>query len=444
MQDVEMGVIEITRRIISIIEKDETLQNITVRGEISNFKLSGPHAYFSLKEEDYLLNCVMFNAIYRHPHEIKEGTIVKATGSVRIYAKRGTYQFYAESIQEGMDYGELYRKLEELKSKLKKEGIFDKPKKSIPSFPKRIAVVSSKTSAAFHDVVKTVNKRYPLATILLFHTSVQGKDAFLEIVKALDAADRSDADVVLLVRGGGSIEDLWNFNEESVVKKVYGMKKPVITGVGHEIDTTLVDYVADKRAPTPTGAAEYATPDIEELKKHMKVAFSNIVKKFDHDLDQKTYHLVNLKKRLDFLSPVNQTVLKGEKVDEAFIKVKKNFENILKEKSAMFLRVGDALIHSRAVRMTEIMPERLYAKMDTLKRIITNSMSFKSSMVEKAFLSLSIHDPYEPLKRGYAIVSKDDHHVKSVEELKKKDKIKLELFDGKILSEVLEIDKNGK
>ncbi len=305
-------------------------------------------------------------------------------------------------------------------------------------------MVSSKTSAAFQDVVKTINKRYPLATILLFHTSVQGREAFLEITNALDAADRSDADVVLLVRGGGSIEDLWNFNEESVVKKVYEMKKPVITGVGHEIDTTLVDYVADKRAPTPTGAAEYVTQDIEDLRKHMDIIFSNIVKKFDQSLAQKTYHLVDLKKRLDFLSPVNQTILQGEKVDEVFLKVKKAIENILKEKDSIFLRVGDALIHSRVVRTTEVMPERLYTKMDTLKRIIANNMSSKVSMVEKSFLSLSIHDPYEPLKRGYAIISKDEHPVKSVEELKKKDKIKLELFDGKILSEVLEIDKNGK
>lgn len=443
MQNV-IGVIEITKRIVSIVEKDEVLQNVTVRGEISNFKFSGPHAYFSLKEEDYLLNCVMFNALYRHPKEIKEGTIVNATGSVRIYPKRGTYQLYVEMVQESADYGELYKKLEELKIKLKNAGIFDKPKKPIPPFPKCIAVVSSKTSAAFHDVVKTIRKRYPLTSILLFHTSVQGKDAFLEIVNALESADRSDADIVLLVRGGGSIEDLWNFNEESVVKKVYEMKKPIITGIGHEIDITLVDYVADKRAPTPTGAAEYATPDIKELEKHMNIIFSNILNELNQDLDQKIDKIKNFKKRLDFLSPINQLMIKKEKINEAFSKMNKIFGGFLKEKHSEILRSGDAIIHSRVIRMIDIMPERLNSKVDTLKRIIANEMSKKSSMIEKSFLSLSLHDPYAPLQRGYAIISKNQHPVKSVEELRKKDKIELELFDGKILSEVLEIDKNGK
>ncbi len=439
-----MGVSEITRRLISVIETDEIFQNVVVRGEVSNFKFSGPHAYFSLKEEEYLLNCVMFNAIYRHPSGIKDGTLVKASGAVKIYPKRGTYQLYTESILEGKDYGELYKRFEELKIKLKSEGIFDKPKKEIPRFPKKIGVVSSRTSAAFHDVVKTIKKRYPLATLLLFHTSVQGKEASTEIVNALDAADRSGADVILLVRGGGSIEDLWNFNEEMVVKKVYAMKTPIITGVGHEVDTTLVDYVADRRAPTPTGAAEYATPDLFEMKRNIDISFSRIKNDTDQKIDELFDSIERSKKRLDFLSPKRQISIKEEKVYESFSQLNRILDNAIKAKRALLLRNLEALKHSKIVRTIELVPERLNSKIEMIKQKISNETSQRVLSLEKIELSLNAHDPMEPIRRGYVMVFKDEKLVKSVHELKKSDEIKLKLLDGKILSEVMEIEENGK
>ncbi len=444
MQTIEMGVAEITKRLISVIEKDQIFQSITVRGEVSNFKFSGPHAYFSLKEEEYLLNCVMFNAVYRYPSGVKDGTLVKASGAIKVYPKRGTYQLYTESIVEGKDYGELYKKLEQLKIKLKNEGIFDKVKKEIPRFPKKIAVVSSRTSAAFHDVVKTIKKRYPLTTILLFHTSVQGKEAAAEIVNALDAADRSGADVVLLVRGGGSIEDLWNFNEEIVVKKVYEMKTPTISGVGHEVDTTLVDYVADRRAPTPTGAAEYATPDLLEIKKNIELSFSRIVDDMDQKIDESLTSIERSKRRLDFLSPKRQISIKEEKVYEAFSKLKGMLDNTTREKYNLLLRNFEALKHSKIVRTIELVPERLDSKMKMAKQRMSNEISQKVLSLEKMEMSLNAHDPFEPLRRGYAMVFKDEKLVKSVRTLKKSDEIKLKLLDGKILSEVMEIEENGK
>lgn len=441
---IEMGVAEITQRLISMIEKDEVFQNVTVRGEVSNFKFSGPHAYFSLKEGEYFLNCVMFNAIYRYPSGIKDGIIVKAGGAIKIYSKRGSYQLYAEFIHEGSDYGELYKKFEELKNKLKREGIFDKPKKEIPLFPKKIAVVSSKTSAAFHDVIKTIKKRYPIAELLLFHTSVQGKEASAEIVNALDAADRSGADVILLVRGGGSIEDLWNFNEEAVVKKVYEMKTPVVTGVGHEIDTTLVDYVADRRAPTPTGAAEYATPDIFEIEKNVKIIFSRIKRVINGKTEEVINSEAESKKRLDFLSPKRKLTAETERINEAFSKAQKTIETRIKEKVNFISRDLDALTHSKVVRMAEAFPEKINLKEEIMRRDVFSTMQRKTSLLDKIELSLNTHDPLEPIRRGYAVVLKNGAYVRSIYDVKVSDEIELKLSDGKISSEVMEIEKYGR
>lgn len=441
---IEMGVAEITKRLILVIEKDEVFQNITVRGEVSNFKFSGPHAYFSLKEGEYLLNCVMFNAIYKYPAGIKDGIIVKAGGTIKIYSKRGSYQLYTEFINEGSDYGELYKKLEELKNKLKREGIFDKPKKAIPLFPKKIAVVSSKTSAAFHDVVKTIKKRYPIATILLFHTSVQGRDASSEIVNALNLADKAKADVILLVRGGGSIEDLWNFNEEIVVEKVYEMETPVITGVGHEVDTTLVDYVADRRAPTPTGAAEYATPDIVEIERNVKITFSRIKGSMNEKIEETANLKSGAKKRLDFLSPKRKLITERERINEAFSKVKKINETCVKERVNLISRNLDALTHSRVVRIVETFPEKIHLKGELMRREIMGVMQKKTAFLDKIELSLNAHDPLEPVSRGYAIVLRNGVYVRSIYDVKVSDEIELKLSDGKISSEVMEIEKYDK
>ncbi len=444
MQTIEMGVAELTKRVILAIESDDILNNVTVRGEISNFKYSGPHAYFSLKEGDYLLNCVMFNASYKIQNRtIPDGTTLKANGSVKIYAKKGYYQLYVEFVQEGKDYGDLYRKLEELKAKLKREGIFEKKKREIPIFPRKIAVVASRTSAAFQDVVRTIKKRYPIATIFLFHTLVQGKDASQEIVKALDAADEYGADVVLLVRGGGSIEDLWNFNEEIVVKKVYDMKTPIITGVGHEIDFTLVDYVADLRAPTPTGAAEFATPDVAGIKYNLDLDFQRIANMIN--AHTKTYGdmLDRSKHRLALLSPERILILRMEKTEAIFKNMKNMLNSFFKMRYSDLSSGGDAIIHSRIIRIIEMFPERIDSRFETIKRIAEKQVDRKISYLEKMELSLNAHDPDQPVKRGYAMIFKEDLLVRSVSQLQKSEKIRIVLSDGQVISKVEEI-KNGR
>ncbi len=435
-----MSVAEITAYLTAVIQKDMNLNNVVVRGEISNFKYSGPHAYFSLGGDDSLLNCVMFNALYKlRGRKIADGTMAKASGSVRVYAKRGAYQLYAEALVEGEDYGELYIKLEKLKKRLKDEGIFDGEKKPIPRFPKRIAVVSSRTSAAFRDVVNTVRKRYPIAELLLFHTGVQGKEAIKETVAALGSADRSNADVVLLVRGGGSIEDLWNFNDERIVRKVYEMEKPVVSGVGHETDTTLVDYVADLRAPTPTGAAERSTPDLSDLSRTIDADLQRI----DGLSRSKFLNLRDILsvsgRRLNSLSPSRLLVLRREKVLEGASRIEKKIREILDGRNQKLSEGANALLHSNVIRTTEIVPDRLDSRFDRMSRIMTSQLERKKAALDVMKSEMKSYDPKMPLKKGYSMVFKDGKIVRSVANLKKGDAIDVTLLDGRVISKIEEV-----
>ncbi len=435
-----MSVIELTNHVIEALKEDKSLNDVVVRGEISNFKYSGPHAYFSLVESDSLVNCVMFNAAYKlNRRKIVDGTLVRAHGSVRVYAKRGLYQLYTESIKEGTDYGELYKKLEDLKKRLKVEGIFDKPKKAIPTFPKRIAVVSSRTSAAFRDVLNTVKKRYPLAEVLLFHTGVQGKEAISETVRALSAADSSDADVVLLVRGGGSMEDLWNFNEEMIVRKMYDMKKPVVTGVGHETDTTLVDYVADLRAPTPTGAAERATPDLTDISKRVRFVFQRILNGMVSEISNLSDRTSHAQNRLATLSPKRVLALKLQNANSMLNEIKGRISTSIEQGKYAVGRAGGALEHAKPVRMIEIFPERVENDFDTLKRLILVKLDRKVSDAKRMEIELKAHDPKMPLKKGYSLVYNKNSLVHSVTQIEKGDFLKVVLSDGEVSSRVEEV-----
>lgn len=441
----EMGVAELTQRIVQDLKSDHTLSNVAIRGEISNFKYSGPHAYFSLKENDYLLNCVMFNAVYKlRNKKIEEGTLVKAYGAIRVYTKRGTYQLYTEAIEVGRDFGELYRRFEALKRKLMANGIFDKPKKSLPLFPRKIAVVASRTSAAFQDVLNTVNKRYPLAEILLFHTGVQGEAATSQIVNALEQADNSDADVVLLVRGGGSIEDLWNFNEERVVMKVYNMKKPVVTGVGHEVDTTLVDYVADMRAPTPTGAAERVTPDLKDIERRIEITFKNLSTFLLAKLSSHTSNINHMRQKLSARSPSRILEMKKQNVETFFERISRRVDGILKEKTKSILRDEEALKRSKSVREVEIFKERVENVFYNLKIVMRSKVEKNRYILDKLESELKAHDPRAPLKKGYSFVYKEGSLVTSANDLQNGDVLKVVLADGFALTNVKEVHQSER
>lgn len=262
------SVSQLNELIKSLLETAPFLQRIEVKGEISNLTHhSSGHYYFSLKDENSQLSCVMFrqsaNALLFEP---MAGDQVVATADISVYVPRGNYQLLVNKLEkEGM--GSLYQRFLELKARLEKEGLFDpKHKKAIPRFPQTIGVVTSPTGAVIRDITNTLSRRFPASKLLLAPSKVQGLDAVPQLIAALQALDkRSEVDLILLARGGGSVEDLWCFNDESLARCIFKLGKPVISAIGHETDTTLADFVADRRAPTPTAAAELASPDQLEI-----------------------------------------------------------------------------------------------------------------------------------------------------------------------------------
>jgi exodeoxyribonuclease VII large subunit len=262
----------LNRRARTVLDSDETLQDVWVAGEVSN--LSRPasgHVYFTLKDSEASLRCVMWREIAARQILPREGQNAEVHGRISLYEAGGMYQLYADGLRP-VGEGELYARFVALKAKLEAEGLFAaERKRALPPWPRRIAIVTSPSGAALQDVLNVLARRYPLAEAVLAPTSVQGEQAPAEIVGALARAIRARPDVILLVRGGGSLEDLWAFNDESVVRAVAASTVPIVAGVGHETDFTLVDFAADRRAPTPSAAAEVATPDRAELQGELSV-----------------------------------------------------------------------------------------------------------------------------------------------------------------------------
>jgi exodeoxyribonuclease VII large subunit len=279
------SVAELTTHIRMLFERDDLLQDVWVEGEISNFRRAASgHLYFTLKDSGAQLKTVMWKSSALNLAIMpREGDSILAHGYVSLYPDRGEYQLYADVLRP-VGIGDLYRRFEQLKAKLDAEGLFDEERKRpLPPFPHRIGVVTSPTTAAFQDVLNVLRRRFPLVEVVLSPTLVQGAEAPPQIVRALERLNTlTDLDVILVCRGGGSIEDLWAFNDEAVARAIVASRVPVVSGVGHEIDFTIADFAADYRAPTPSAAAEILTPDVldmalgvERLSRHLSDAFSD-------------------------------------------------------------------------------------------------------------------------------------------------------------------------
>jgi exodeoxyribonuclease VII large subunit len=270
--DEPMSVSEVTARVKDLLESDEVLADVRVTGEIGNIsRPASGHLYFTLKDGQSQIKCAMWRQQAQRLRAVpKLGDAVVVRGRVGVYERDGAYQLYVESLlQQGA--GDLHAEFERLKQMLADEGLFDQTRKRpLPAYPRRLGVVTSSSAAAFQDILNVLSRRYPLVEVLLSHTLVQGADAPAMIVQAIDRLcalpDGMKPDVIVVARGGGSLEELWAFNDERVARAIAGCPIPVVSGVGHEIDFTLADFAADLRAPTPSAAAELITPDIEELK----------------------------------------------------------------------------------------------------------------------------------------------------------------------------------
>ncbi len=421
MNDKYLTVTQINHYIKYRFDSDENLKTVYLKGEISNFKnhTSG-HFYFTLKDENSRILAVMFRSKAKDVNFIpQDGSNVLVIGRISLYEANGNYQIYVdEMIEDGV--GNLYLEFEKLKKKLGDSGYFDESlKKPIPKFPKRIGVITASTGAAIRDIITTIDRRYRLVEVILFPCLVQGDGAKEDIVKNISLADKMDLDTIILGRGGGSIEDLWAFNEEIVAEAIYKAKTPIISAVGHEIDFTISDFVSDLRAPTPTAAAELAVPNTIDL--------INIIKQNEVLLTR------SIKKKLDFSKTRLDAVLNSY---------------IMKNPSSMYevkMQKLDTLIDKMILCMSSKVEGQKYKYTNLIDKLNTN---IKTVIDAKGYAFTSLIDKLETLspiktfKRGYSITKSDDKIIDSVKRIKKDMILTTCLEDGKIISKVMEVE-NG-
>jgi len=316
-----LSVSDLTRYLHALFESDDILRDVWVAGEVSN--LSRPasgHIYFTLKDSGAALRCVMWRTtVLKAPlaRNLRDGAAVEVHGAISVYERDGTYQLYADRIKQAGE-GDLYQQFLRLKERLEAEGLFaEERKRPLPEFPLSIGIVTSPTGAALQDMLNTLSKRFPLAQITLAPAAVQGDEAPRQIVAALRALNRlARPDVIIVARGGGSLEDLWAFNDERVVRAVADSEAPVISGVGHETDFTLTDFAADRRAPTPTGAAVLATPDAADLRAGLRDTTRLLTQAGEDCLEARAAMLEQLAARLDRASPLWQVRSNRQRLDE--------------------------------------------------------------------------------------------------------------------------------
>lgn len=407
--DQYITVYNLNRYIKAQFDSDVGLQDIYVKGEISNYRPhpSG-HMYFTLKDEKAAISSIMFSSYARHLNfRCENGNKVIARGHVSVYEKTGQYQLYVTAMQlDGV--GNLYARFEALKKKLSKEGLFDDAhKKAIPAFPRRIAILSAKQGAALQDTIRTIKARFPICPIYIFPIPVQGRDAYKHIIAMLNGVDRLKFSTILLVRGGGSIEDLWNFNEEDLARCIYQLTTPIITGIGHETDFTLADFVADYRAATPTYAAMAATPDWTELQ--------NAVDERKKQLRRViTSRLTQERVRLDAYR--NHYMLKNP----AYI-----YEN-----EWMKLNNYKDRLHHYGVQFVSTYHNSIEKKCTQMTYTIRNRLTKERYQFAQKTQKLDLVSPLKILSRGYSIVKKDDHVVESANDLTHGDTVSLQFKDG--------------
>ncbi len=399
MNDKYLTVTQINKYIKYKMDNDSNLNVVYLKGEISNFKNhSSGHLYFTIKDESSRILAVMFrNNAQKINFKPVDGSKVLVVGRISCYEASGNYQIYVEEMLED-GVGNLYLEFERLKKKLGEKGYFDDCyKKQIPKFPKKIGIITAPTGAAIRDIITTINRRYKLVELFIFPSLVQGENAKEDIVKNIELANTYDLDVIILGRGGGSIEDLWAFNEEIVADAVFKSEIPIISAVGHEIDFTISDFVSDLRAPTPTAAAELAVPN--------------------------TIDLINYIKQLEIRS--NKSVL--------------NLLDINKNKITSLL---NSYVLKNPRNMYEVKAQKLDNLVDKLNLLIKRNLNDNNNKFINILNKLDALNPINTIKRGYSITKIDDVVITSVSDITNDSIITTDLADGKIISKVMNVEEN--
>ena len=439
MSNEYLTVSTLTKYIKRKFDVDPYLERVYLTGEISNFRNRPGHQYFSLKDNNAVISATMFKSAYqRLKFTPEEGMKVLVIGRVSVYSDQGKYQIYIEHMEpDGV--GALYQALEEMKKKLKNEGLFDAPKKLLPTFPKRIAVVTSPSGAVIRDIMTTVKRRFPIAELVLFPTKVQGKQAADTIVESIrQIEEKGDFDTLIIARGGGSIEDLWPFNEEKVARAIFAAQTPVISSVGHETDTTIADLVADVRAATPTAAAELAVPQLTEEILKIDQVHLRLLKSYQRKVERAEERLKHSLNSYVFRQP--QRLYEG--YTQNLDLLTERLEREMAEKITSYqqdLRVYNMQLQSHnplhLVRQKEDNLQQMTAQ---LRVEINRYMEAQRQRLDYGIQSLDYLSPLKIMHRGYSYALKGETIIKSINDINEGDSIDIHLSDGKLTAKVTE------
>ena len=403
-------------------DNDNNLTNIYLKGEISNLKFhTTGHLYFSVKDENSKINAIMFSSsVKRLNFKPIDGSKVLIQGRISVYESSGSYQIYVNDMMED-GIGNLYIAFEKLKQDLAKEGLFkDEYKKPIPKIPERIGIVTAPTGAAIKDIISTIKRRFPIAETILFPSLVQGENAASDIVKNIKLAQNYNLDVLIVGRGGGSIEDLWPFNEEIVARAIFECSIPVISAVGHEIDYTIADFVADMRAPTPTGAAEMAVPNMSDLISHLKNLNIRLNEAMSGKINYQKLYLESIKNSFVIKNPMIMYENKKQKLD-----------NLLDNLTNVYMKYIERNYHKLEILKNNYI-------LNNPKSLYKDKMVYFNNLIEK----LELINPLGVLKRGYSLTKQDDHIVKSIKDIDKNKELIIHVSDGKVFANIEKVEEN--
>ena len=437
-----LSVTTLTKYLKMKFDKDPYLERVYLTGQVSNFRKRPTHQYFSLKDDHAVIQATIWSGIYQKlGFDLEEGMKINVIGRVQVYEPSGSYSIIIEKAEpDGV--GALAIQFEQLKKKLTEEGLFqERFKQPLPQFSKRIGVVTSRSGAVIRDIITTVSRRFSGVDILLYPTKVQGEGSAEEIARNIARANqRDDLDLLIIGRGGGSIEDLWAFNEEIVVRAIFESRLPIISSVGHETDVTLADFVADRRAATPTAAAELATPvtkldllaHLQNQEKRMATAVRNV-----------------LSKKQESLKKCSQSVIfrQPERLYDGYLQRLDQLQ--LRLKQSLRTRISDnkQVVQARTHRLVQLSPvtkiQRYQDRLGQLDKLLRSQMALvydaKVAEVKRLSEALLMLDTSRIVARGYAIVKKEESVVDSVESLKKKDQVTLLMRDGQVELEVKDV-----
>ncbi len=468
MKEKYLTITQLSRYLKYKFEQDVNLNTVYLKGEISNFKAhTRGHYYFTLKDEGSRINAIMFQSNVKNCKFMPmDGMKVMVTGRVSVYEATGGYQIYVSDMQEN-GVGNLYIAYEQLKKKLELEGLFDASRKrKIVRMPKRIGIVTASTGAAIRDILTTLKRRYPLAETILFPALVQGANAGVDIARKIEIANTYDIDTLIVGRGGGSIEDLWPFNEEVVARAIYHSRVPVISAVGHEIDFTIADFVADLRAPTPTAAAELAVVDINTVIDYLEKVRTRSYQAIGKKIQLEKAKLESLSESYVLKRPSNIYEIKEQKLDMLLDKINGDIQKILEntrlrlfKSTNSYVLSNPSLLYFQKEKYFQSLYQRLNKEMEiilTNKRtdlfvwknhyILNNPdllYKFHEQKLNGLVEKLMVLNPMNTLKRGYAIVRTKRGVVSSVLDVSQGECLTVQLKNGEVIANVLERRENG-